>query len=197
MLKIKFLTLICSLFLFAVSCEKGAINTSPDFVVAKNPDVTVTKPNGVSVTASDVYSRKSSFKRKISILSGRNTGNMPNVYITFISSDNDNIYEKMKTRPTEVNGNLIIETEGQVILTKRVVNGKWGGTKLINPSSVKASAACTVSTVHDCVAWEIDDMNWIEYGACLLSAPGCYATLWASCTWEVCHNHKVYDNPND
>jgi hypothetical protein len=106
----------------------------------------------------------------------------------------------MKNSPNTVNGTLQVEVEGQVIYKKRIINGVGQkGQKIPFKSSDGINASrvpCTVSTVHDCVAWEIDDMNWIEYGACLVGAPACYATLWASCTWEVCHNGKQYTNPN-
>lgn len=94
---------------------------------------------------------------------------------------------------------MTIETEGQVILKRKVKNGIFQKSELIAfrvpGPTYNPNVACTVGTVHDCVSWKIEDMNWIEYGACLVSAPACYATLWASCTWEVCHNHMQYINP--
>lgn len=39
-------------------------------------------------------------------------------------------------------------------------------------------------------------MNWIDYALCAASAPACYGGLWASCSWEVCHNHMKYTDPN-
>ena len=192
---------LCSTLIFyTVSCEKSSKIANDDFLIPKNSDVTITKPNGLSVHVSDVFSKRTEFRRKITITPSNTSGNLSDIYVTFISSDGDNIYDKMKTNPTGVNGRLIIETEGQIILTKQVVNGKWGSTKLEKRNAAISrvvSVACTVKTIHDCVAWEIEDMNWIEYGACLVSAPACYATLWASCTWEVCHNHKTYVNPNN
>ena len=105
----------------------------------------------------------------------------------------------MATNPYSVNGLLTIETEGQVIMNKRVINGVWQKNEIVAykvpAPTYNANVACTGTTVHNCVSWEIEDMNWIEYGACLISAPACYATLWASCAWEVCHNHIQYTNP--
>jgi hypothetical protein len=88
---------------------------------------------------------------------------------------------------------------GLLVLKKHIVNGAWGKTEIIAsrlPGPIyNPNLACNAITIHDCVSYEIEDMNWIEYGACLVSAPACYATLWASCTWEVCHNHMQYTNP--
>ena len=197
-----FVMITCFSLLIACSrSEKEVID--PDFVIARNAVTKVDGKDGVTITASDVFSRRSSFRREIEIQT-KEAGNLGKVYLTFTSADADNIYEKMRNSPNTVNGELTIETGGQVILRKKVVNGAWARTDVVaykvdtNGSEEKRVnlAACSVTTVHDCVAWEIDDMNWVEYGFCLAGAPACYAGLWASCTWEVCHNNKTYVNPN-
>jgi len=198
-----FSTILVSFSLILFSCQKNEDAHPEDFVIPMNKEVVLTKPNGVKITASDVYSRKNTFRREIKINAGENNTQLSPIYMTFVSDSDDNIYEKMKSHPYSVNGEFTIETEGQVILRKKVVNGVWKKSELIafqvssapGPKS-NPKVPCSVGTVHDCVAWEIDDMNWIEYGLCLASAPGCYGGLWASCAWEVCHNHMQYTNPN-
>lgn len=196
MRKLLFLSMFtCAL---AISCSKQDTRTNQDVTPAANAPFTVEGRNGITVTASDVYSVKTSFRREIEIKDPQKNVSFPKLYLTFVSSGEENVYQQMKERPNTVNGEFTIETAGQVIYKRAIVNGKaQKGIKLpFRTASTEMAAPCTVTTVHDCVAWEIDDMNWIEYGACLVSAPGCYATLWASCTWEVCHNGKTYVNPN-
>jgi hypothetical protein len=189
---------IASFIVFACNKEKSNSNE----FIPKNETVTIQGKNGITVTASDVYSMKSSFRREIQIVEPKTNTKFPKIFMNFQSDNTGNIYEQLKNRRESVNGTFTIETEGQVIFEKKIVNGigqKGHNIKLktIFPNgSSRENVACTVTTVHDCVAWEIDDMNWIEYGFCLAGAPACYASLWASCTWEVCHNNKVYVNPN-
>lgn len=184
---------------FIISCNKTSGTANENEFIPQNKSITIDGKNGITVTASDVYSKKSSFKRQIIIADPISNAKFPAIFITFISDNSSNIYEQFKNKKSSVSGEFTIEVDGQIILKKRIVNGVGLKTQLLSPqvSAREAEAApCNVSTVHDCVAWEIEDMNWVEYGFCLASAPGCYAGLWASCTWEVCHNGKTYVNPN-
>lgn len=194
-----FTSIIFTLSFSFLACTKNNTDDNENEFIPKNETVTINGKNGITVTASDIYSKKSSFKREIIINDPISKTTFPKIYMSFISDDNENIYEKIKKRPNLVNGIFLIEIEGQVILRKRIVNGSGEKSQLISKreqfQNQRVAVACTVSTIHDCVSWEIDDMNWIEYGACLISAPGCYAALWASCTWEVCYNNKTYVNP--
>lgn len=79
-----------------IACNKSSNQDfNPDFIIEKNKPFTITKENGVSVSVSDVYSKISSFRREISITTGKGKTSLPKIYITFTSSDNDNIYKKM------------------------------------------------------------------------------------------------------
>lgn len=46
---------------------------------------------------------------------------------------------------------------------------------------------CTICGQFACIDDKLEDMNWIEYAACLVTAPKCYAVLNASCLWDNCH----------
>jgi len=182
----------------AMSCNKQESARQDNFTPAQNAPLTIQGKNGITITASDVYSLKTSFSRQIIINDPIKNLSFPKVYLNFVSSHSENIYREMKETPNSVNGEFTIEIAGQVIYRRAIINGKAQKAIRIplRAATTEMAAPCTVGTVHDCVAWEIDDMNWIEYGACLISAPACYAELWASCTWEVCHNGKTYVNPN-
>jgi hypothetical protein len=210
MRKISYLLLaICCIIVFA--CKKEKTKTEETYLpkvekaraekiyFPKNEPITIQGKNGITVTASDVYSKFSEFKRKIEISNPSGKGKFSEIFLSFKSDHNKNVYDEFKEDRNSVSGLFEIETGGQVIYKKRIINGKIKKGESIGykvPGPVyDPNVACTVSTVHNCVSWEIEDMNWIEYGACLISAPGCYATLWASCTWEVCHNHMRYTNP--
>lgn len=205
MKKISFLiclTTLSSICIFSIlSCNKVSdLKLNTDFVIEKNKPITILKDDGVSVTAIDIYSKKTSFRREITINGGINKEELAKIYITFTSSDNTNIYQMMISNPKSVNGEFTIETEGQVILKKKIKNGIWEMSEILTykpmPPNYNPKVPCAVSTIVDCIEWKLNDMNWIEYGGCCISAPACYANLWASCTWEVCHNHMQYTNPN-
>ena len=184
------------------ACKKSADENTKDDHIPKNAAVTISGKNGITITATDVYSKKSSFKREILINNEAIGTSFPLIHMTFVSDDNDNIYEKIRNTPNLVNGVFTIEINEEIVLRKKIINGKGLKSELVKAkqgavTDMNQAVPCTVTTVHDCVAWEIDDMNWIEYAACLISAPACYAELWASCTCEVCHNGKRYVNPNN
>lgn len=83
-------------------------------------------------------------------------------------------------------------------MTQKVIYGYWRSVvgKVIATVDMDPlndpKVPCTVTTVYDCVSWEIEEMNWIEYRGCIVGAPVCYATLWASCTREVCKINEIY-----
>lgn len=183
-----------------IGCSKSNETANENEFIPLNKSVTIEGKNGITVTASDVYSKKSSFRRQIIINDPKSDVKLPAFFITFVSDNSTNIYDQFANNKSSINGEFAIEVDGQVILKKRIENGVGAKSKLFafNPiGRAEMAAPCNVTTVHDCVAWEIEDMNWVEYGFCLAGAPACYAGLWASCTWEVCHNGRTYVNPNN
>ncbi len=186
---------VCS---FIIACKKDK-SLSQEEYIAENAPVTIPGKNGILVTASDVYSLQSKFRRKIQIEDTKTNTKLPPVFMTFESYDTENIYKKFKTDPSSISGIFLVETGGQIIYREEIINGKaQKGERIsykVRDPFYNPKVQCTVATIHNCVSWEIEDMNWIEYGACLVGAPACYATLWASCTWEVCHNRMQYTNP--
>ncbi len=79
----------------------------------------------------------------------------------------------------------------QEISAKQISQSRIGRFKM-NP---QPDFPCTIDTVHDCVSFKIDDMNWVDYAICVASAPACYGQLWASCTYDVCVNGEEFNNP--
>ena len=193
---------LCSLFITLLSMSLPKKSNSK-IVIPKNEPTIIKGKNGISVLATDVESNFSNFKRAIKITSTENKSISLKFVLSYTSDNiNENIYETLKYNPNTFNGNFTIETEGQEIYNVRIENGKAQRVvrKILSavapPPVYDANVACGVGTVHDCVSYKIEEMNWIEYGICLASAPGCYAGIWASCTWEVCHNHMRYTDPN-
>ena len=189
--------LTVSLLFLISACKKQSHSEQVEFI-PENAPLTIQGQDGISVTASDVYSKKSSFRREIIVNNANTESQVLKAYVTFISDNSENIYSQLKSKRNEVSGTFTIETEGQVIYKKRIINGiEQKGEKVALNLASKALPVvpCTVTTVHDCVSWKIDDMNWIDYTLCLASAPGCYAGLWASCTWDVCKRGIKYENP--
>lgn len=189
-----FLIIIATIVLF--SCQKEN-NNSIQKEFPQNQPITLKSSNLVNIRASDVISKFSFFKRKIEIIDRINNSVFKTFLLTVVSEDNTkSIYESIKAKT--LTGQLTIESEGKILLKYKSINGKdvtlpEEQVKSNSTANIKSySVPCTVSTVHDCVAYKIADMNWIEYSLCLLGAPECYAGLWASCTWDVCVKQKEY-----
>ncbi len=184
------LVITATLITFIFGCQKETKSSSDNFI--KNAPISIAAKNGITIFANDVYSKKSSFKRELSFLAPSSKTPFEKYELTFVSSENVNIYEQLKKDPKSVSGLFTIEINGQVILKKQFINGVGLKTEKNSYDNLIGGEigriACNVKNIHDCVSWEIEDMNWLEYLVCAASAPGCYATLWASCTWEVCHN---------
>lgn len=100
--------------------------------------------------------------------------------------------EIMKDLPTKINsfnGTFIIEVEGQILHKSIIKDGivKESEIKKFEISEfARISYPCTVDGITSCADDQINDMNWIEYGFCLASAPACLAELYLSCGWENC-----------
>jgi hypothetical protein len=198
-----FILLIAFTLLIIQSCSKQTNDASDE--IPKNEKLTITGKGGILVTAEDVYSTATEFKRMITITDPNTGTTFPAIYLTFTSAKkNKNIYKQLREDKSNVDGILTVEVGGSKILTQSVVKGKDMTMKrsVINTLAVAdgdpvkdPKVPCTITTVHDCVSYKIEDMNVVEYAFCLAGAPACYAELWASCTWDVCHEKIRYTNP--
>lgn len=151
---------------------------------------------GFNVVATPVSSTSNELVRKIEIVGTGTT----DIWYTFIirvknSDAKSDISSSLQSK--SFTGEFSIEYEGNTIVYGKSLNGKTQALQRIDVSDNKAMNlssrrnanlwfGCTVRTVHNCVAGRIDAMNWVSYAFCLVSAPACYAELWASCTWDVC-----------
>lgn len=171
--------------------------------IPKNEQITIKGRDGISVTTSDIESTISSFKRGIEVTSATDK-KIKFKFVLSFASDNvsEDVYDQLKNNPSAVTGTFSISTEGQEIYTMRIEKGvaqksvrKVLSAQLVPPVH-DASVGCGVGTVHDCVSYKIESMNWVDYGLCLASAPACYGGLWASCTWDVCNSKMRYTDPN-
>lgn len=196
-------TLMLALSLFGY---QHAFSQDAEFVIPKNEDVTLEGKDGIIITASDVYSMTSKLKRKITIYDTKTKTMIGEVFIKLESSkSNDNIYTILQNDPGSFSGSLSFEMEDQVVYEKSIVNGNT--VKLDQVASRQAfqggpgpvynpNLPCTIRTIHDCVAYNIEGMGWLRFLSCLASAPACYGRQWLFCSWDVCRNHMQYTNPN-
>jgi len=170
------------------------VTEDSNFVITRNEDITDSAYNGYKITVSDVYSRLSKLKRKVEIFNTNNES-IGVAYIKLESSnDQENMYDKIHTDSSHFSGILTIEVDSQTIYSITITNGEVANRQV--PPVYNAGLSCTWGHVHDCVAYEIEGMNWVHYAFCLMSAPACYLEQWSSCLWEVCHQHMQYTNPN-
>ncbi len=193
-------TMLCSLFFILLSMS---LPKKPNTGIPKNEPTIIKGKNGISVLATDVESNFSNFKRAIEITSPENKDIKLKFILSYTSDNtNENIYETLKNNPGAFKGNFTIETEGQEIYAMRIEKGvpqkseRKFLSKIFVPPVYDANVSCGVGTVHDCVSYKIETMNWIEYALCAASAPACYGGIWASCTWDVCNSKLKYTDPN-
>jgi hypothetical protein len=154
------------------------------------------KRTGIEVTVSDVYSRLTALRRKVVIYDPSTATVIGEAYINLDAANpGENMYDQIENNSINFSGSLSMEVDGQVAYVRSIVNGqaeqRTGPGPVYNPSLPR-----TISTVHDCVAYEIEGMNWVTYTLCLVRAPEYYIEQWLSCHWKVCHKHMQYRNPN-
>lgn len=179
-----------------------------DFVIARNPDVTIQADDGTLIVASDVYSRKSALKRNIRLIHPKTNELIGEAFIMLESSDPDgNLYETIRENLGKFSGTLTIESGEVVIYRKQIVNGVADPAQVIagraagelagGPGPVyNPNLRCTLGNIHDCVSYRVEGLNWFQFALCLVSAPACYGRHWAFCSFDVCINHMQYTNPN-
>ena len=196
-------TLMLALSLFGY---QHAFSQEGEFVIPKNEDVTLEGKDGIIITASDVYSMTSKLKRKITIYDTKTKTMIGEAFIKFESlNSKDNIYTMLQNDPAGFSGFISIELDDQVVYVKNIINGNpVKGDQVASKQSFQngpgpvynPNLRCTFRNIHDCVAYNIEKLNWFQLGICLVAAPACYGKHWADCGWEVFHNHMQYTNPN-
>ncbi len=199
-------TILASFMLVALtfmsSCKKNNELNTVTNDIPKNEKITVQGEGGFLITAEDVYSNKTEFKRKITIFDPNSQTTLPSIFVKFSSYNKDvNIYDQLENDKANVNGVLKVEIEGAELLSQEIIEGKdmplsrnKNYMQAIGPVYNK-NTPCTATTVHNCVSYKIEDMNAVDYALCLAGAPACYAGTWASCAYDVCSRKIKYTNP--
>ena len=206
LIKMKKIVLLTLTLAFSFFSMQHAFCQDAEFVIPKNEEVTIEGKDGIIITASDVYSMNSKLKRKITIYDSKTKTMIGEAFIKVESSkSSDNIYYILQNDPAGFSGFISIEVDDQVAYVQNIVNGNpVKGDQVASKQSFQGGPGpvynpnlrCTFRNIHDCVAYNIEKLNWFQFGVCLVSAPACYAKHWADCGWEVCHNHMQYTNPN-
>jgi hypothetical protein len=186
------ITLFISITILTLGCKKN----SSEELIQKNEPLILKSSNLISIISSDVISEKNYFIRKIDLLDNVNNEIKKTFEITVrCENNNENVYTSLKKRT--FTGIISISSGKNNVIIKKIKNGQVISNKsdylnnentfmLNSDEEIAADIDCTIKTVHDCVASKIEAMNWVEYALCLSSAPGCYAGIWASCTWDIC-----------
>ncbi|MGZ5135954.1 MAG: hypothetical protein ACXWCG_12425 [Flavitalea sp.] len=193
-------------FYLLLSCciSLTGLAQDPDFVIPKNEDVTLEAEDGTLIVARDIYSQKSKLKRSVQLFNPKTNTLIGEAFIRLEGSNPDeNMYDILQNESERFSGVLIIESEGKIIYSNQIVDGKaLGGqtedgvpvANLSGRSSPGSGLPCNFHTIHNCVSHVIEGMNWFQFGLCLLRAPACYAQQWVYCSWQVCVNHIQYPN---
>lgn len=174
------------LFLISFSCSKeDTTSTNIGFL----DKVAIVSNDLLTVEANLIDTNPNLYTIEVRITNKETKESLPTFIHKFIP---DNKIEIMKDLPTKINsfnGTFIIEVEGQILHKSIIKNGivKESEIKKFEISEfARISYPCTVDGITSCADDQINDMNWIEYGFCLASAPACLAELYLSCGWENC-----------
>ena len=162
--------------------------------------------NTTDIRASDVESTPLIVKRKIEIINRANNSVVNTFILTLTNTDTkSNIFETVKNKT--FTGTFTIESQGELLLKAQATNGVSADDLIYsnentdfasNPKYQTMEAVpCTLYNVTKCVNTRILAMNWIDYGACMLTAPACYAQLWGSCTWDICFTTTIPAPPSN
>lgn len=192
------------LYVFSFCCFSSmkAISQEADFVIPQNEVVKLKAEDGTTIVATDIYSMKSKLKRSVRLFNPKTNELIGETIIRLESADPEqNMYEQLEKDPDAFTGVLIIEADGITIYKREIQKGEVVGGENYGrqggPGPVyNPNLSCSVGNIHDCVAYRVEGMNWLQFGLCLLRAPVCYAEQWAYCTYSVCWNHMQYTNPN-
>lgn len=199
------------------SCQKNSDAPLPDDTPIREVTIETSTP-GIIIDAKNVYSSKDSLVRRINIVDSVTNDIIDSYIINLVNARANSSDVKTALINKSFKGTASIILDGVTILShdynsdktvrlstedaitsvvgKRLLKAKMlMSIGQVSVTQQKVEVPCSVSTVHDCVSYKIEDMNWIDYGACLATAPACYAQLWASCGWDVCHDGKEYTNP--
>jgi len=151
--------------------------------------------NNLLYKTEDVYSRVNSFQRKIIITDLHNNPVYPEIFVTFTSDENTDIYEKLENRDSTLRARMTIIADNFTYFSGDIVDGNIINIVNNTPPVHNPNVPCTLTTIHDCVSYKIEDMNVIDLGICFATAPACYAATWASCSYDVCVRKIEYTNP--
>jgi hypothetical protein len=192
-----------NLLLWAITSDCYCQDKATNFYIPKNQDYTVTT-DGYMFTAADVLSARDKMVRKI-VMTQPNSRTGPSEILIELESTNlqRDLYDQLQNSPSTFCGTMKLIMNGTTLSTLLIINGQPSGqgqtSRLYSepPAPVyNPNLPCTLRTVHDCVAFVIEGMNWLEYGVCMIRAPVCYLAQWTSCFRQVCRNHMQYTNPN-
>ena len=169
------------------------VSCSKDFFVQTsilNKPLTISATSSLEIRASDLPSNKSSVKRKIEFIDKLSHAILDTFIISMENTDTtkyfiETIKQKTFKGVFKISSDQIIiyeaAVEGGKILPK--VTGNSGSNNTIKTNLIPT---CKFSLVFGCVNQTIQNMGIFEYGACLYSAPDCYALLWAGCAFNYC-----------
>ena len=185
--------------LFTISCQKQT-TLQPEFQA--NETIKINVNENLELVAYDVLTNNSQIIRRIDFYDSK-TKLILQSYTLQLTSTEGSILEKVKSK--KFTGSFIIYSNGYSVMSTSAVRGVFKDfyrtdTKknlLIKTDVAEGGgdAPCSLTSVHDCVSFKIDDMNFTEYVLCLASAPACYAGVWAICAEDVCIHGKTYVNP--
>lgn len=176
---------ILTLTLVVFSCTEDSSTIS-------NPDVpysqTIIEDN-ISVEINSIEPTSNIYALEFKVKNIENNKTLPTIVHKIRPYDKNISIEDVKKNIESFSGVFTIEIDGQILREIIVENGVIKELKsnkyiaTVEGKSVFSSEASR--TIFGCIDEALEEMNWIEYGSCAISAPACYATLYASCAWDI------------
>lgn len=114
---------------------------------------------------------------------------LPTIVHKFIASDTNSDISDLREKFSTFNGTFERTIDGKLLSVASIVNGNVVSYQRFSLDD--GDYECSLDGITTCADDTINDMNWIEYGACALTAPACLARIYASCIYENCT-----DNPS-
>lgn len=142
------------------------------------------------IESKSVDSNVNSIIVEVKITNKETKETLPDFVYKFTSDNKGDLKKELSNNSKNISGVFTVSIDNQLLYTCTISNGSLKNAKsyTYNGTSAEGKAhPCTIKGQFACIDDKLENMNWVEYGACLLTAPECYAMLHASCAWDNCH----------
>lgn len=142
-----------------------------------------------SIESFAVKSESNSIVTEVKITNKETGVLLPSFIYTFTSDSKSNVKEDLERNSKDVSGTFTIQVDNQLVYQIKVVKGVFQipeKFEFTGTTEAGRKYPCTIKGNIECAVDRINDMNWFDYGVCLLTAPECLAQTHISCAIDNC-----------